>query len=165
MAYSKMLCGAVLVAAAFGLSACGGEAAGDEAAVASGPEPEAIGERQATFKAIGKSFKAIRGQLEGESPEMAAIVTAATDMNASAQKLESLFPEGTSVADGYDTEALAVIWEKPDQFAEAHQRLVDASAKMITIAEGGDVQAVKDHVSAVGGSCKNCHDNFRLDTD
>ena len=167
MAYSKVFSGVALATFALGLAACGGaEVEADvEASVANSEEPAVIDERQANFKAIGKSFKAIRTQLEGDTPDMAVIATAATDMNTAAMKVEGYFPEGTSVDDGYDTEALATIWEKPDQFAEAHQRLVDASAQMITLAEGGDVAAVSDQVGAIGGSCKNCHDNFRLDTD
>lgn len=166
MAYSKVMCGAVLAALSLVLTACGGEAASeDEALATAGPEPEVIAQRQANFKAIGKSFKAIRTQLEGDSPDFEAIAAAATDMNTAALKIEGHFPEGTSVAEGYDTEALATIWEKPEEFAEAHKRLVDASAEMITLAQGGDAAAVVDQVGTVGGSCKNCHDTFRLDTD
>lgn len=167
MAYSKTFSGAALAAITLTLAACGGEAAsdGETAAAPAADAPPVIEERQANFKAIGKSFKAIRTQLEGDAPDMDAIVAAATDLNAAALKIEGHFPEGTSVDAGYDTEALAVIWEKPEQFAEAHQRLVDASAEMITIAQTGDAAAVGDQVGAVGGSCKNCHDNFRLDTD
>ena len=166
MAYSKVISGVALAALTMGLAACGGEAAPEaETATAASDAPPAIEERQANFKAIGKSFKAIRTQLEGDAPDMEVIATAATDMNAAALKIEGLFPEGTSVDDGFDTEALAVIWEKTDEFAEAQKRLVDASAEMITIAQSGDVAAVGDQVGAIGGSCKNCHDNFRLDTD
>ncbi|MEO1731526.1 MAG: cytochrome c, partial [Pseudomonadota bacterium] len=155
-----------IAAMAMGLVACS-ETPGEDGA---GTPPEAavnpvIEERQANFKALGKSFKAIRTQLEGDNPDFAVIATAATDMSAAAAKVEGYFPEGTSVDDGFDTEALTSIWEKPEEFAEAHKRLVDASAQMITLAEAGDAAAVKDQVGAIGGSCKNCHDNFRLDTD
>lgn len=165
MVYSKVISGAVLAALTLSLAACGGGATGEGDAVAAADEPAVIDERQANFKAIGKSFKAIRTQLEEGNPDMGAIMTAATDLNAAALKVEGYFPEGTGVDAGYDTEALASIWEKPDQFAQAHKRLVDASAEMITIAQGGDAAAVGDQVGVIGGSCKNCHDNFRLDTD
>lgn len=165
MAYSKVISGVALAAFTLGLAACSGEAATESEAAPAADAPPVIEERQANFKAIGKSFKAIRTQLEGDAPDFAVIEAAATDMNAAAMKIEGHFPEGTSVDDGYDTEALAVIWEKTDEFAEAHQRLVDASAEMITIAQSGDAAAVGDQVGVVGGSCKNCHDNFRLDTD
>ncbi|MEO0689640.1 MAG: cytochrome c [Pseudomonadota bacterium] len=168
MAYKQVILGAAVAAFTFSLAACGGEAATEgasEAVAATTAAPAEIEERQATFKSLGKSFKAIRTQLESGSPDTAAILVSATEMNAAAVKVGGLFPDGSSVDAGYDTEALAAIWEKPDEFAAAHQRLVDATAEMMTIAEGGDVAAIGDQVGAVGGSCKNCHDNFRLDTD
>ena len=167
MAYTRLIASAATAAVALSLAACS-EAPGEDGAgtpTAAASAPPVIEERQANFKAIGKAFKAIRTQLEGDSPDMAAIATAATDLNAASLKVEGYFPEGTSVDDGYDTEALAKNWEKPEEFAEAHQRLVDASAQMITLAEGGDLAAIGDQVGAIGGSCKNCHDTFRLDTD
>ena len=165
MACTRLISGAALIAISVGVAGCGEEPAGDEAASVAGPEPAVIDERQANFKSLGKSFKAIRTQLEGGSPDMTVIATAATEMNATALKLESQFPEGTSVDDGFDTEALSNIWDDPEKFTEAHKRLADATAEMITIAEGGDAAAVGDQVGAIGGSCKNCHDTFRLDTD
>ncbi len=140
------------------LAACGGQTT-----TTTGPEPAVIKEREKNFKVIGNTFKAIRGQLEKDSPDLAVVADAATDMNAAALKIEGYFPEGTSRADGYDTEALPTIWEKPEEFAKANTMLVDASAEMITLAQGGDVAAVAAHVGNIGKTCKNCHDTFRLD--
>ena len=152
--------------AAIALSGCG-DAPGENGAgiQPAEPEPPVIEERQKNFEGIGDDFKAIRGQLEGGSPDTAMILTAATDMNERAQKIEGYFPEGTSVDDGYDTEALATIWEKPDEFAAAHQMLVDRSAEMMKLAEAGDAEAIGGYVMELGGACKNCHDQFRLDDD
>ncbi|WP_379551190.1 c-type cytochrome [Qipengyuania sp. DGS5-3] len=148
------------------LAACGGDVAEtDEGAAAASDEPAIIGERQSNFEGIGDAFKVIRGQLEGGAPDFAAIEGAATDINERAQRITEHFPADTSVDDGYDTEALATIWEKPAEFEKAAQDLVDASAEMITIAAGGDVAAVGEQVKAMGGTCKACHDEFRLDTD
>ena len=167
MAYSKMGAGAVLAAMAFGLAGCGQTPGEDGQGVpGAGPqEPPVIAERQANFKAIGKSFKAIRTQLEENSPNMAVILAAANDLNAAALKVELGFPQGTGVDDGFDTEALAAIWEKPEEFAKAHTMLSDATAQMVSLAQAGDPAAVGAQVGAIGKSCKNCHDNFRLDTD
>ncbi len=155
----KMATGAILASL---LAACGGNASGGSEA-ATGPEPAIIKDRQDNFETIGDAFKAIRSQLEGSNPDLAVIADAATDMNAAALKIEGYFPEGTSVAEGYDTEALPTIWEKPEDFAKAHSMLVDASAQMITVAQSGDAAAVAAQVGNVGKTCKNCHDTFRLD--
>ena len=164
MVFSSFQRGAIIASLGLALAACGGGAEG-EGATAAGPEPEVIDERQANFKAIGDSFKAIREQLETENPDMAIITSAATDLSTAAGKIEGHFPEGTSVENGYDTEALATIWQKPEEFAAAQQMLIDASAEMVTIAEGGDAAAIGAQVGAVGKSCKNCHDQFRVDDD
>lgn len=149
------------------LAACGGEAGtegGSETSVLDDDEPTVVDMRQDNFEGIGDAFKIIRTQLEG-TPEMAAIETAAVDINARAQKVAGFFPEGTSVDDGYDTEALAAIWERPEEFEEKAQDFVNASAEMVTLAAAGDPAAVGAHVATLGGTCKACHDNFRLDDD
>jgi cytochrome c556 len=162
-----------LTAAALGsLAACGGGASdentaetGDSAATADTDTAGVIEERQANFEAIGDAFKAIRGQMEGGAPDLAIVEAQATDINTRAQKVADHFPAGTSVDDGVKTEALAAIWEKPEEFAAASQKLVDTSGALITAAASGDAAAVGEGIKAMGGSCKNCHDNFRLDTD
>lgn len=145
------------------LAACGGaaeEKAGDAAKEGAPPE---IKQRHDNFEAIGDAFKAIRTQLEGGSPDMAVILTSATDINDRAQKVAGLFPEGTSVEAGYDTEALAAIWETPAEFEKAASNFVEASAGLKTAAELGDAAAVGSAAKVLGGTCKACHDKFRVD--
>nr|WP_298929028.1 cytochrome c [uncultured Erythrobacter sp.] len=146
------------------LAACGGEAPADDAA-ANSEEPAIIDERQANFEGLGDAFKLIRSELETDNPDLAAIGAAATDMNERAQKISGFFPAGTSVDDGFDTEALAAIWDDKAGFDAAAQKLADTTAEMATIAASGDAAAVGEQVKAVGGSCKGCHDKFRLDDD
>lgn len=153
------------------LAACsGGESAADPAAegtagafLAKGEVPPIIKEREENFEAIGKAFKAVRGQLDADSPDFALIAAKATDINTRAQAIPNHFPAGTSTADGFKTEALPVIWEKPEEFKAAAQKLVDESAKLASLAPGGDKAAVAAQAMAMGGACKGCHDTFRLD--
>lgn len=146
------------------LAACGGAAEGDGAAPAASDEPAAIGERQANFEAIGDAFKAIRGQLEG-TPDLALIEASANDINDRAQKITGLFPEGTGMDAGYDTEALATIWEQPEEFGAAAQKLVDASADLAASAAAGDAAVLGEKAKAMGATCGGCHDKFRVDDD
>ncbi len=150
------------------LAACNGEAsdAGEEAAAAAGDAPAEIEQRQANFKAIGDSFKAIRGQLETDAPDFAVITPAAADINERLQRLPDFFPEGSSMEAGYDTEALAVIWEDPDGFAEAIENGVAASGDLMAAAATGDPEAVAGQVGNIGlNGCKACHDKYRVDDD
>ena len=162
-------------ALAAGLAACSGgtpaEApadapAGDAAAAApAGDAAALVKERHDNFEEIGDAFKAVRGELDKDAPDFALIAASATDINTRAMKIEGHFPAGTSVDDGFKTEALATIWEKPEEFKAATQKLLDESAKLAELAKGGDKAAVAAQAMALGGSCKGCHDKFRLDDD
>lgn len=150
------------------LAACSGEGASDgaasaDAAAPAGEVPAVIKERHDNFEGIGDAFKAVRGELEKSTPDFTLIAAKASDINTRAAKVGGHFPEGTSVDDGYDTEALATIWEKPEEFSAAAQKLVDESAKLMTIAAEGDKAATSAQAMAMGGACKGCHDQFRLD--
>lgn len=119
--------------------------------------------REDNFEGIGDAFKAVRGELEKDAPDFALIAAKATEINTAAGKIEGIFPKGTSVDDGYKTEALATIWEKPEEFKAAGQKLIDESAKLAALAGEGDKAAVAAQAMAMGGACKGCHDKFRLD--
>lgn len=157
----------VAVALAGLLAACSGEGASDTAAsadAASGSDaPPVLKERHDNFEGIGDSFKAVRGELEKDAPDFTLIAAKANDINTRAQLIQTHFPAGTSRADGFDTEALPSIWEKPEEFAAAAQKLVDESAKLATVAGEGDKAATGAQAMAMGGACKGCHDQFRLD--
>ena len=150
------------------LSACSGGAgdAGDETAAPAGDAPAEIAERQDNFEAIGDSFKAVREQLEAGSPDMAIIQTSAAEINERLKRLPGLFPDGTSMEAGYDTEALAAIWEDPQGFDEAIQNAIAASEDLMAAAETGDPEAVGGQVGNLGtNGCKACHDKYRVDDD
>lgn len=146
------------------LAACGGET-GDTAAAPAGDEPAEIELRHDNFEAIGDAFKAIRGELEGGNPDFLVLQASATDIHDRAGRLDGHFPEGSGRDSGWDTEALGTIWEQPEKFEEAKAKFLAESATMMEVAAGGDAAAVGEQVKALGASCKNCHDTFRLDDD
>lgn len=171
---SRLVIAAALAGA---VAACSGEAPADAPAeapadAAAGGEMAAavdvqavLKERHDNFEAIGDAFKAVRGELEKGAPDFALIAAKANDINTRAKLIEGHFPTGTSVDDGLKTEALATIWEKPEEFKAAGQKLIDESAKLAALAGEGDNAAVAAQAMAMGGSCKGCHDTFRLDDD
>lgn len=151
----------VFVAASLSLAlaACSGADGGDAATEA----PPVIKERHDNFEAIGDGFKAVRGELEKDAPDFTLISAKASDINTRAMKIEGHFPAGTSVEDGYKTEALPSIWQKPEEFKAAAQKLIDESGKLMMVAGEGDKAATGAQAMAMGGACKGCHDKFRLD--
>lgn len=79
-----------------------------------------------------------------------------------AQELEHVFPAGSNVG---ESEALPAIWEKPEEFAAAIDKLQEATTAFVAAAESEDREAVGTAFRNVGMSCRGCHDNFRVDND
>jgi cytochrome c556 len=134
------------------LAACGG---------ADTPGQKAANERHENFEAIGGAFKTIGDELKKEAPDLAKIRESAARINGFAPQVRDWFPAGSGPQDSVDTDALATIWEQPDEFQKAAARLVDAAATLNTAAQSGDLAAVRGAVPGLGGACKNCHDRFR----
>jgi cytochrome c556 len=79
-----------------------------------------------------------------------------------ASELRYLFPEGSAVD---DSEALPVIWEEPDDFAEAVEKAEQATAAFRESVASGDTDAIQSAFREVGMACRGCHDRFRRDED
>lgn len=123
-----------------------------------------IDARQQGFKTLGGSFKTIRDNLQaGDSADVDAVKMAAAKMDELANDIATWFPAGSGPESGEETEALPAIWENPTQFTAAIALLKTATTAMDAAAQSGDMAAVGAAVRGMGGACKNCHDNFRLD--
>lgn len=133
------------------------------AAVAAVNAKAVIEAREANFKTLGKSMKAITDGLKADSPDMAAIAANAATIRGLAPKISAWFPKGTGPGAGVKTEARAEIWTDPAGFAAAARRLEPEAAKLEALARAGDVAGARAQVRMVGGSCKGCHDKFKAD--
>ncbi|MDP1873358.1 MAG: cytochrome c [Phenylobacterium sp.] len=142
------------------IAGCNQQAA--EQATSDEPLPRAVSERQEGFKALGAAFKIINDQLKTDSPDMAAIVPAAAQMNELAGQIPTWFPAGTGPDDGVKTDALATVWSDPEGFSAAQTRLAEATTRLQALATAGDAAGLREHVKMVGASCGGCHDNFRV---
>ena len=147
-----------LAALAAGLLCCG------IAAYAATPA-EIVAARQANFKQMGKGMKAIREQMISPTPSFDAIKAGANAMNEAAGKVDGYFPQGSGPQAGLKTGALPAIWEKNGEFKGDAAKLVKAVAAMRTAAASGNIDQVKAQFMAVGGTCKECHQNFRARDD
>lgn len=124
---------------------------------------EVIKQRQQNFEQIGGAFKTIRDEVRVRNPNMETITESANIINALAKELPTWFPAGSGPEAGVETEALPVIWTDQAGFAAAAQRLLEASTTFRSLAESGDASKVASGIPTLGGSCKNCHDNYRQD--
>lgn len=125
-------------------------------AVAAEPE-ELIKYRQNVMSAQGGHMSAIAAILRNQVDYGTHLSVHAESLAATAALVVDVFPEDSALG---ETDALDAVWDEPEEFAEAVQRLETAAeAFRATVADDGDVGAA---FRDLGDSCKNCHDNFRV---
>ena len=76
------------------------------------------------------------------------------------ENLAVLFPAGTG-ADKLKTRAKPEIWRDWKKFEAGTQKLNEETAKLVKIANGGDMKAFAAQYKAVGKACAACHKPFR----
>lgn len=130
-------------------------------AQAAEPNPKQLQKaRHDHYHELGDAFKVVRDQTRASTPDMAAIKTAAKEVNDASVNQEQWFPAGTGPEAG-KTQALAEIWTRPDEFKAAIKLFSDSAPKLYAAANSADFPGVKAAFGDVGKSCKNCHEKFR----
>lgn len=114
--------------------------------------------RKSVMKSVGGHMGAMAGILKNESANKANLMVHAQGMAALSNISGSVFPEGSDFG---ETEALPVIWEKPEEFAKAVKLFQDAAATLEKTAMSADMAAFGAAFGELGKACKNCHENFR----
>lgn len=144
------------VAAAFALLA-GFAFAGHAVAQA---KPEVlVKQREAAMMLMGKYFGPLVGMARGKAPYDASVVQRNAGYLSTLDKMPwDGFSESTK---GQKSEALPAVWQEPDKFRQAQQRLQDEVGKLVQVSSGGDEAAVKSQIGAVGKACGGCHEHFR----
>jgi len=107
---------------------------------------DAVSARQAAMKTFGPDSKAIGDYAKGMG-DKAAAAKAASDMAATAAKLETLWPAGTSSTDMPGvSHAKAAIWTDHDAFVAKFAAMADSANKLSGVIASGapaDVQAAQ----------------------
>ena len=70
----------------------------------------------------------------------------------------SMFPKGSGLG---DTKAKPSIWKNWSNFEAATKEFVRESAKLVKVAESGDIKTFVQQVRATGKTCGGCHRHFR----
>jgi cytochrome c556 len=157
----KIVVAAAVVSALFAtaLSAQEGPTPAQQAAMAAE-------NRQAVFKLLGVNMGPIVGMARGQVPFDAAVAERnARRMAALAPMIPELFAAMDTREFDVETEALPVIWEDPEGFAEKAAALEAEANTFADVAAGGDQAATLGGLRALGGTCGNCHDSYRVDDD
>lgn len=150
----------ILAAAIAGFAAAG--------ALAATPQMNAtdsIKARQTHYKEIGASFKVINEELKKPAVDKAKVSAASAKLVAFAPQITGWFPKGSGSEAGLKTAAKAEIWSDPKGFKEQADAFVAQSKRFNGIVLNGDVAQMKQALPTLGGTCKSCHDRFRIKAD
>lgn len=124
----------------------------EDAFVAPTDPTELVAARKALMKEDGALLKAAGGLTGAEA------VTAMQTLLTNYSHIPALFPEGSVVG---DSEALPAIWQNWDAFVAIVETGKTAAQAGLTAAEAGDAAAYNDAIKAIGGTCGQCHQQFR----
>lgn len=133
------------------------------AGVALAADPLATVEaRQEYYKAIGKVMKPMKA-LAGSFDAEAAKAEAAKLEAALAVDVAPLYTPGTSDADlPGKSRAMAKIWDNMEDVGTKGKAMHEAAAEVIAAANAGDAAAFGAAFGKLGGTCKSCHDAYRV---
>ena len=112
------------------------------------------------FHELGEASKAIRDQAKAPTMDFAVVKKNAKIVSDASIGQEKWFAKGTGPEAG-KTNALPVIWSKPEDFKAAQKMFADAAPKLLAAANSSDAAAIKTAFGDVGKACKNCHETFR----
>ena len=131
------------------------------AAVQGADADAAVKTRKDNFAKMGKAMKVLSREAKAGAPDMAAVKAASADMVAASGDLPSWFMPGTAVGVA-KSEAKPGIWEKADDFTTKAGNFRTAALATDKAAQAGDAAAFKASMEKLGGSCKACHDPYRV---
>jgi cytochrome c556 len=121
---------------------------------------DAIKYRQSALFVMGQHFTRLAGMAQGKIPfDAKAAADNAAVVEAMSKLPWSAFADGTD--QGGNTKAKPEVWSDNAKFKEATDKMLAEVVKLNMAAKTGKLDDLKSAVSATGGTCKNCHDNFR----
>lgn len=133
------------------------------AGVAAADDPIAV--RKALMQASAASAATSGGMMKGDIAYNPAVAKAAiATLNAVSHAYGNFFPEGSS---GENTEASPKIWEDGEGWQQTLSKFqADTHAAVEASGKDGpaDLASFQAAVAPVLSNCKNCHENFRLQT-
>lgn len=123
----------------------------------------AIDFRQSAMKIYKWYLGPMAGMVKGKIPFDAASFKNKAQGLATAGGLDLTqgFPENSFSDMESDSDAKPEIRENWADFESKYQAFVEASKKLASVAEGGDMAAIKKQFAATGKTCKGCHEDYR----
>ncbi|VTU19569.1 Cytochrome c' [Variovorax sp. PBS-H4] len=127
-------------------------------AIAQFAKPEdAIKYRQSAMFIQGYHMGRLGAMASGRAPYEAASAISNAEVVAQISKLPWIgFGAGTEGG-----KAKPEIWKEQAKFKELSDKLMSETDKLLVASKAGNLDSLKAAVSAVGETCKSCHDTFR----
>ena len=118
---------------------------------------DAIKYRQSVFTVMSNSMGKIGAVVKGEAPYSKDEVAKNAAVIATLSSLPwQAFGPGTEGG-----KAQPEVWSDNAKFKAASEKMQLAVADLNKAAQSGDLDSIKKAFGAAGGSCKNCHDDFK----
>jgi len=121
--------------------------------------------RIAAYRQLGEKFKAVNDMLRSGDVQLPLIRRYAGQIRNSAHNQYRLFPANSGPQPGVKTAALKEIWMRPNDFRTAQDKFARQAEIFQRVAMAGDPTAIRTEARKLGGTCKQCHDNFRAESD
>jgi cytochrome c556 len=121
---------------------------------------DAIKYRQSALFVMQQNFSRVAAMAAGKAPFDAKLAAESASVAAYMSKLPwAAFVDGS---DKGNTKAKPDIWAEKAKFIEYSEKMQAEMSKLDAAAKTGNLDSIKAAVGAVGGSCKTCHDAFRM---
>ena len=122
---------------------------------------DAVKYRKASFQVMALHFGRVGAMASGKVPFDAAAAASNAEIAAYMSKLPYAgFVEGTSGTE--KGQPKANVWTERAKFDEGAKKMQDEMVKLAAAAKTGNADQVKAAFGNTAGTCKNCHDNFRV---
>ena len=119
-----------------------------------------VKERIQLMKSYAASMKKINKEFRDKtSVNYVLIKLEAIDIAESSQKIMELFPPGSG---GGMSEASNKIWQQPSDFKKIIEDLNQAAQRLAQATNTGVPNLVIEKFRALGGTCKKCHQKYRV---
>jgi cytochrome c556 len=117
------------------------------------------------LRELGAAFKAVNDGLRSSQPQTMLIQISARQIRNASSAIYNWFPAGSGPQPGVKTAAKPEIWTQAERFRQAQDAFAAQAAAFQRAAGSNDVDAIRAAARNLGGTCKSCHEQFRVPKD
>lgn len=125
---------------------------------------DAIKYRQSGYAFMAWNMARIKMNVEGSHYNKDEVIKAANAIQAIANSgMGSLYLPGTDKGKGWEeSRAKANIWTEKEKLGKVAMEFIKEANELAKVAQTGEAGAVGAQLGKVGGTCKGCHDDFKV---